>query len=265
MDRGNASRLDLTRQGGVQMDLLLGLRYNLRGLAMAVRTPKLLILGLLRFVVFVFITILGASLILLYHTEMMDLIWTRPESNWVVWLWHVISWLVSMLLVAVSAVLSYLVSQVLFSVIIMDQMSRITEKGIRGTVVEPVKVAPLNLFFYLVRQEIPRAVAPILLAMLLILVGWLSPLGPVLTLVGSAVAIVFLSWDNTDIVPARRFIPFGERFRFLRQNLSFHLGFGLPFLIPGLNIVLLAFAPVGATLYYLERQVPTSTRTGGNP
>ena len=247
------------------MDLLLGLRYNFRGLALAVKTPKLLLLGLLRFVVFVFITILGASLILLYHNEIMDLIWPRPESRWVVWLWHLISWLVSLLLVAVSAVLSYLVSQVLFSVIIMDQMSRITEKGIIGKVVEPTKVAPLNLFFYLVRQEIPRAVVPILLAMLLILVGWLSPLGPVLTLVGSAVAIVFLSWDNTDIVPARRFIPFRERFRFLRHTLSFHLGFGLPFLIPGLNILLLAFAPVGATLYYLERQATPVTHVGESP
>jgi CysZ protein len=237
-----------------QVDLLLGLRYNLRGFALAVKTPKLLMLGLLRFVVFVFITILAAGLILLYHKEIMDLIWTRPESKWVVWLWYVLSWLVSMLLVGVSAILSYLVSQVLFSVIIMDQMSRITERKLRGKVVEPAKVTLLNLFFYLVRQEIPRAVVPILLAMLLVLVGWLSPLGPVLTLIGSAVAIVFLSWDNTDIVPARRFIPFRERFRFLRRTLSFHLGFGLPFLIPGLNILLLAFAPVGATLYYLERQ-----------
>jgi CysZ protein len=236
------------------MDLWLGLRYNLRGFTLALKTPKLLILGLLRFVVLVVITILAAGLILLYHNEIMDLIWTRPESKWVVWLWYVVSWLVSMLLVGVSAVLSYLVSQVLFSVIIMDQMSRITEKGLRGTVVQPAKVTPLNLFLYLVRQEIPRAVVPILLAMLLVLVGWLSPLGPVLTLVGSAVAIVFLSWDNTDIVPARRFIPLRDRFRFLRRTLFFHLGFGLPFLIPGLNILLLAFAPVGATLYYLERQ-----------
>jgi CysZ protein len=247
------------------MDLLLGLRYNLRGFAFAMKTPKLLILGLLRFVVFIFITILAAGLILLYHNEIMDLIWTRPESKWVVWLWYVLSWLVTLLLVGVSAVLSYLVSQILFSVIIMDQMSRITETKIRGMVVEPAKVTPLNFFFYLVRQEIPRAVIPILLAMLLVLVGWLSPLGPVITVVGSAVAIVFLSWDNTDIVPARRFIPFRARFRFLRQTLSFHLGFGLPFLIPGLNILLLAFAPVGATLYYLERQENRDKRVAGKP
>jgi CysZ protein len=42
------------------------------------------------------------------------------------------------------------------------------------------------------------------------------------------------------------------RFRFLLKTLPFHLGFGLLFLVPALNILLLSFAPVGATLYYLE-------------
>ena len=55
-----------------------------------------------------------------------------------------------------------------------------------------------------------------------------------------------------DLVPARRLQPFSERFRFLLKTLPFHLGFGLLFLVPVLNILLLSFAPVGATLYYLE-------------
>jgi CysZ protein len=38
----------------------------------------------------------------------------------------------------------------------------------------------------------------------------------------------------------------------LLKTLPFHLGFGLLFLVPVLNILLLSFAPVGATLYYLE-------------
>jgi CysZ protein len=47
--------------------------------------------------------------------------------------------------------------------------------------------------------------------------------------------------------------PFGHRVRLLFRNLLFHLGFGLVFLVPLLNIVFLSFAPVGATLYYLDR------------
>ena len=84
--------------------------------------------------------------------------------------------------------------------------------------------------------------------------GWLTPLGPFVAIISSAVAAVFLSWDNTDLVPARRLDPFGRRFKFLLKNLPFHLGFGLLFIIPVVNILFLSFAPVGATLYYVDNE-----------
>lgn len=84
--------------------------------------------------------------------------------------------------------------------------------------------------------------------------GWFTPLGPLLTVVGSMVAAVFLAWDNTDLIPARGLQPFGRRFKSLGKTLPFHLGFGLPFLIPVLNLLFLSFAPVGATLYHLDRE-----------
>ena len=110
--------------------------------------------------------------------------------------------------------------------------------------------------FYLLRQEIPRATLPVLVSLLLMVLGWFTPLGPVLTVVSPLAAGLFLAWDNTDLVPARRLVPFGQRFGFLRQRLGFHLGFGVLFLIPLVNILLLAFAPVGATLYYVEQIDP---------
>jgi CysZ protein len=84
------------------------------------------------------------------------------------------------------------------------------------------------------------------------LLGMLTPLGPVLAILSSGIVIIFLAWDNTDLVPARRFLSLRERFGLLLKSLLFHLGFGLPFLVPVLNILLLSFAPVGGTLYYLE-------------
>jgi CysZ protein len=86
------------------------------------------------------------------------------------------------------------------------------------------------------------------------ILGWFVLLGPVMVLLSSGIAIIFLAWDNTDLVPARRLVPFKNRFRHLLKNILFHLGFGLPFLIPGLNILFLSFSPVGATLYFLEKQ-----------
>jgi CysZ protein len=246
------------------MEFISGISYNIRGLGLSIKTPKLLLLGFIRFAAVILITILAASLILMYHKEILDLIWTKPESQWIVWLWHVLSWLLSFILVGVSAILSYLISQILFSVIIMDYMSRITERITRGHEKESEKMPVLKLLFYLIRQEIPRTIIPVVISLVLMVIGWLTPLGPVIAILASAIAITFLSWDNTDLLPARRLFPFRDRFRFLRKTLSFHLGFGLWFLIPGLNIVFLSFAPVGATLYYLDKHDDPNVAKDGN-
>jgi CysZ protein len=235
------------------MNLLSGITYNLRGLWLGIKTPKLLVLGLIRFAAVVIISILAASLILVYHEKILHLIWAKPASQWIRWLWYALSWLLSLFLVGLSAILSYLVSQILFSVFIMDYMSRITERMLVGEEHEPEKVSVLRQLSYLVKQEIPRTILPVLIALLLMVAGWLTPLGPVLAILSSGIVVIFLAWDNTDLVPARRLNPFKQRFKLLMKSLTFHLGFGLLFLIPVLNILFLSFAPVGATIYFVDK------------
>lgn len=237
------------------MGFLKGIGYNFRGLLLGLKTPKLLLWGLLRFVVVILLTIIAAGFIFAYHREMLEIIWSKPASQWILWLWHLVSWILSLALFGLSAVFSYLVSQIFFSVLIMDHMSRITERQITGGVLEPENITIFNLSLYLIKQEIPRTTIPVLLAIILMLFGWLTPLGPFIAILSSGIAAVFLAWDNTDLIPARRMNPFSARFRFLMGTLAFHLGFGLPFLIPGFNLLLLSFAPVGATLYHIEKDM----------
>jgi CysZ protein len=244
------------------MGFLKGIGYNFRGLVLGLKTPRLLLWGLLRFLVVILLTFLAAWLIFAYHNEILEMIWRKPASQWIVWLWYLVSFILSLSLFGLSAIFSYLVSQIFFSVLIMDHMSRITEKLTTGRVEEPKNIGLFPLFIYLIKQEIPRTTIPVLLAVILLLLGWLTPLGPFVTILSSGIAAVFLAWDNTDLIPARRLNPFSERFRFLLGALPFHLGFGLPFLIPGLNLLLLSFAPVGATLYHLEKDRRTGTSTG---
>ncbi len=71
------------------MNLINGIKYNLRGLWFSLRTPGLLFWGLIRFVMIIIITILSASLILIHHQEILGLMWTEPESMWDLWLWHI--------------------------------------------------------------------------------------------------------------------------------------------------------------------------------
>jgi len=238
------------------MNLISGIAYNYKGLKLGLKTPVLLFWGLVRFLVIVILTVVSASLILKYHNEILSLLWGKPESNWIVWMWYVVSWLLTLLLMGLSAVISFLIAQILFSVMIMDTMSRITEQRVSGREKEAKPMSWFKYFFYLLRQEIPRAVIPVIIALILMVLGWLTPFSPVTTIISALVAGVFLAWDNTDLIPARRLEPFGSRFKFLVKNLGFHLGFGLWFLIPVLNILFLSFAPVGATLYYIERIDP---------
>ena len=235
------------------INILSGITYNLRGLRLGIKTPKLLVLGLIRFAAVVIITILAASLILVYHEKILYLIWAKPANQWILWLWYVLSWLLSLLLVGLSAILSYLVSQILSGVFIMDYMSRVTERMVVGEEHEPEKVPVLRQLSYLLKQEIPRTILPVFVILLLMVLGWLTPLGPVLAILSSGIAVIFLAWDNTDLVPARRLYPFKQRFKLLLKSLTFHLGFGLLFLIPLLNILFLSFAPVGATLYFIDK------------
>lgn len=229
-----------------------GFTYHVRGLGLAFQRPRLLFWGILRLVVVLALTVAASALILVYHQEILNAVWTRPESRWILWLWVIVSWLVSLFLTGVAAVLAYLLAQIVFAVLVMDYMSRITEKIVTGQVEEPGG-GLLKVLLYLVGQEIPRAILPVAGSLILMVFGWLLPFGPLWVLLSAAAAVCFLAWDNTDLVPARRLVPFGERFRLFRESLLFHLGFGLPFLVPVVNIFLLSFAPVGATLYALDR------------
>jgi len=236
------------------MDLVQGLIYNVRGLWFGLKHFKLLFLGFSRFTFAVLIAILMVALVLTYDQAITEFLWAKPENRWILWLWHVFSWFVSLFLVALSALLAYLVAQVLFGVLIMDLMSRMTEREVTGSVREPSGTPLWKQLLYLLKQEIPRSIVPLLISFLILILGWLIALGPLVLIVSSGIAIIFLSWDHTDLVPARQMIPFKDRFRFLRKTLLFHIGFGLPFLVPGLNLLFLSFAPVGGTLYYIDKQ-----------
>lgn len=248
------------------MTVLKGLSYNFRGLAFSLRTPSLLILGIARLLIILVLSLIAIGLVLSKYREITNLIWLQPENpsgpglwqlvgSWLLWLlWHLASWLLVLLLAALSTLFAFLISQILFSIVIMDYMSRITERKSTGKEATPPRMPWFSYFIYLFKQEIPRAVIPIMISMGLMILGWLTPLSPVLTLLSPIVAATFLAWDNTDLLPARRLEPFRNRFRFLRQHLQFHVGFGLGFLIPVLNILLLSFAPVGATLFHVDQE-----------
>ena len=107
---------------------LQGIAYNFKGLKFGLRNAKLLMLGLARLVIIIVITVAAAAMILVNYEQILNLMWTQPESAWVAWLWYVVSWLLALVLMAISALVGFLIAQLLFSVFIMDLMSQITER-----------------------------------------------------------------------------------------------------------------------------------------
>jgi len=126
-------------------------------------------LGILRFFVVLFLTLLLSGLVLYWHAEILNLIWKMPESGWLIYLWKLASWILSLVLAAISMVLAYLISQLLFCVFIMDYMSRITEAIVLG---QEAKFEPgswVGFFIHLIKQEIPRAIIPVLIMLVIML------------------------------------------------------------------------------------------------
>lgn len=236
------------------MDFFRGIKYNIQGVLFAFANPKLLWLGLLRFAIILVLALFFSGLVFFWHEAILAMIWEMPEKGMLLYVWHLASWVLSLLLAAVAVVAAYLVAQVFFCVYIMDYMSRLTEKIVLGTEVSYAQSSWLSFFVYLVCQEIPRAVIPLVITLAVMVMGLFTPLGPVILVLSSITACVFLAWDNTDLVLARKMMPFGQRIGFLRQTLWFHVGFGLLFLIPWVNIVMLSFVPVGATLYHVQKK-----------
>ncbi|MCK5542429.1 MAG: EI24 domain-containing protein [Desulfobacterales bacterium] len=234
------------------MNLLKGIQYNFKGFLMGIKNPQLLFLGILRFVVVIFLAIILSGAIFYFHSQLLNFIWKMPEAGFLMYLWKIVSWILTILLASLSTIIAYFIAQFLFCVFIMDYMSRKVENIITGKEIYPDNTSWATLFFYLIKQEIPRALIPMILTFIIMFLGFLTPFGSVIAVLSSIAATTFLAWDNTDLVPARRMYSFKKRFNYLKNNKMFHIGFGLLFLIPFFNILFLSFAPVGATLYYIE-------------
>ncbi len=234
------------------MDLFKGLMFNLRGLVLGLRTPRLFLLGILRFFIVVGLALFFSGVIFYWHQSVLNFFWTMPDPGFMLFLWKAVSWMLSVFLAGVACLFAYLVAQVFFCVFLMDTMSRITERMVTGVETSPRHVSLPALAVHLILQEIPRAFIPLAAMVVLITLGWLTPFGPAVAVASSLAATTFLAWDNTDLVQARRLDPFGMRFARFKRTLLFHMGFGLWFLIPWVNIIFLSFAPVGGTLYAIE-------------
>ncbi|MCA1792402.1 MAG: hypothetical protein LC660_00730 [Desulfobacteraceae bacterium] len=209
------------------MDFFRGIKYNIQGVLFAFANPKLLWLGLLRFAIILVLALFFSGLVFFWHEAILAMIWEMPEKGMLLYVWHLASWVLSLLLAAVAVVAAYLVAQVFFCVYIMDYMSRLTEKIVLGTEVSYAQSSWLSFFVYLVCQEIPRAVIPLVITLAVMVMGLFTPLGPVILVLSSITAVwPAVSYSLGQYSDAflctggRNFIPHSEKNRGNRQILK---------------------------------------------
>ena len=68
------------------MGFFKGFAYNLKGLRFGLKNPALMLMGVVRFVVILLVTALCAVLVIAYYRDIAGVVWTLPESPWLVWL-----------------------------------------------------------------------------------------------------------------------------------------------------------------------------------
>ena len=201
------------------MKLFKGIEYNFKGFLMGIKNPKLLVLGILRFVIVIFFAIALSGAILYFHEQILNFVWQKPESGLLFYLWKIVSWIVTLFLASISTIVAYFIAQFLFCVFIMDYMSRKVENIITGKEIYPDNTSYFTLFLYLIKQEIPRALLPIIISLVIMFIGFFTPFGSLIAVISSIVAVTFLAWDNTDLVAARRMYPLRKRLMLFRKNI----------------------------------------------
>lgn len=234
------------------MHLLDGLICHWEALKLLKKRKTLIFWGGVRFIIILVLFVVFSLIAFAYNDPLLEYIWERPESIIMLVIWKITLILFTAVLLFIAAIFSYIISQILFGVLIADYMSYVTEYELTTKVSNGAPLFSFNYLFFLIRQEIPRGFLPLIISSGLMILGWLLPLGFAWVFISSLVSGALVAWDYTDLVPARMLMPFGERFSLFKKTFLGHVIFGLPFLVPFLNVIFFSIGPVAGTIFFLK-------------
>lgn len=233
------------------VDFFLGLGAHVRGIRFALARKGYLGLALIPFLLTVLLYGIGFSLFAANGDRMLALLWSpdpAPAAGALAaalyWVYaHLVKYLLYLLAFALMYFLFMVTANILASPLYDAIAGRLAREAggdrsanggkglsIWATMVEEVKKA---LFV---------AVVPILLVFIPVVGQLLAPVA----------AAMLLAFDFVDFSLGRDEERFAGRLRYMRRRPLLLLGFGLPLLVPGLNLLLYPFAILGSSLAYQE-------------
>lgn len=173
-------------------------------------------------------------------------------------LWGAVVWVVVALLVLATAYVLYVASCLLATAPFAGLLSEGAERVATG---QPVAEATWGQTATLAARGLGHSILAVLcylaIAVPLFVLQWLvSPLAPVIWVLGVVQAALFFAFDGFNEPLHRRGAGFGDKWRFIGAHLAESLGFGvgvaLLMMVPFFSIIVTPVAIVGGTLLYLD-------------
>ena len=225
----------------------MGLFAHIQGIRFALAHKRYLLLAGIPFALTLALYGAGFGLFAARGDALLALLWspdpaaTGAVAGALYWLYaHVAKYLLYLLAFVIMYFLFMVTANILASPL-YDHIAGSMLREARGSVVEPSAS-----IWRLMREEAKKAVFVAALPVLLVFV---PVIGQILSPV---VAAWLLAFDFMDFAFCRDEPAFSGRLRALARNPLLLLGFGLPLLLPVVNILLFPFAIMGATLLYMK-------------
>lgn len=234
-------------------DFLKGLSAHAQGLRFAMARKRYMGLAAIPFVLTVVLFVGGFSLFAANSDRMLALVWSPDQGQAAGALVGALYWLyahvVKYLLYLLSFVLMYFLFMVTANILAAPLYDHIAGRLRREALGETGPTGAVDLSLWrTVAEECKKAVfvvaAPLLLVFIPVLGQILAPL----------VAAWLLAYDFVDFSLCLDTPRFRDRLRFAFSRPLLLLGFGLPLLVPVLNLFLYPFAILGSSLLYQRGQ-----------
>jgi CysZ protein len=222
-----------------------GLFAHARGIRFALAHKGYLTLVAVPFALTLLLYVVGFALFATHGDQLLGLLWTPNDAagglaGALAWLYlHVVKYLLYLLAFVILYFLFMVTANILASPLYDVIAGRLLGEAGAAVAAGP---SPWRTMAEELKKAVFVAALPLLVVFIPVLGQFLAPV----------LAAWLLAFDFLDFAHAREEPRFAARLRAMAGRPLLLLGFGLPLLVPLLNIVLFPFAILGATLLYLE-------------
>jgi len=242
-------------------DFFLGLAAHARGIRFALARKGYLGLTAIPFLVTLLLYALGFTLFADHSDQLLGLLWTPDQTASTGFFLAALAWLylhvVKYLLYVLAFTLMYFLFMVTANILAAPLYDHIANRLSREAKGASATEAPSLSLWRTVVEELKKAVFVAAVPLLLVFVPLI---GQILAPLAAAMLLAYDFVDYSLCLDAPRF---ADRLRAMARRPLLLLGFGLPLLVPLLNLLLYPFAILGSCLLYHEaagRALPIQPR-----